>query len=221
MKAVGIGHLAAMLEQKFEFAEGEARKSVETFFQVIADNLKTQKYVKIKGLGVFKLIDGEEQGMRRIVFTPEQMLKEVVNKPFSHFEPVTLNDGVELGTLHMEETNDGESGAEMVTLEEGREEGKSLGVVVKEGGEEKQDEGGLSSVQATEEAVKNQEQQSMRIKRREQSLIDKEERDGSMFFVIIVLIGVLAVVLALVFLLAPEWIEKMVYGSVSPLKPLE
>ena len=73
-----------------------------------ADALTNDKYVKIKGLGTFKLteVDSREsmnvntgerieiQGHTKISFTPDTTMKELINKPFSHFETVMLNEGV-------------------------------------------------------------------------------------------------------------------------------
>lgn len=53
---------------------------------MIEEGLAADRYVKIKGLGTFKLID------TRITFSPDSAMKDLVNKPFSHFETVVLND---------------------------------------------------------------------------------------------------------------------------------
>ena len=81
------------------------------FFQLIEEALEKDKYVKVqKGLGAFKLIDVESresvnvntgerfeiQGHTKVSFTPEPALKDLINKPFSHFETVVLNDNTVL-----------------------------------------------------------------------------------------------------------------------------
>ena len=77
---------------------------------MIEDSLKHDKLVKIKGLGTFKLIDvdsresinintGERfviEGYTKISFTPESALRELINKPFAHFETVALNENTVL-----------------------------------------------------------------------------------------------------------------------------
>ena len=103
------------IQELVEFISGNqstSKKEVEAFakefFKLIEDALQTERYVKIKGFGTFKLIEvdsresinvntGERfeiQGHNKITFTPDATLKEVVNKPFAHFENVVLNDGV-------------------------------------------------------------------------------------------------------------------------------
>ena len=77
---------------------------------MIEESLESDKYVKIKGLGAFKLIDVESresvnvntgerfeiQGHTKVSFTPEPALKDIINKPFAHFETVVLNEGTVL-----------------------------------------------------------------------------------------------------------------------------
>lgn len=91
---------------------GMSKKNADTLvrgmFDLIEEALSTEKYVKIKGLGTFKLteVDSREsmnvntgerieiQGHTKISFTPDTVMKELINKPFSHFETVVLNEGV-------------------------------------------------------------------------------------------------------------------------------
>ena len=88
----------------------DAEVFVRTMFELIEEALATEKYVKIKGFGTFKLteVDSREsvnvntgerieiQGHTKISFTPDATMKDLINKPFSHFETVILNEGVEL-----------------------------------------------------------------------------------------------------------------------------
>lgn len=60
------------------------------------------KYVRIKGFGTFKLIDTDSEG-GRVVYVPEATVRDIVNKPFAHFQPVELNDGVHFGDIEEEE----------------------------------------------------------------------------------------------------------------------
>ena len=78
---------------------------VKEFFKLIEESLEKDKYVKIRGLGTFKLIDvgsresvnvntGERfeiQGHTKVWFTPEPALKDIINRPSSHFQIVVLN----------------------------------------------------------------------------------------------------------------------------------
>ncbi|MBO4984097.1 MAG: HU family DNA-binding protein [Bacteroides sp.] len=103
-----IQHLITYFQEKHALPRKEAEAFVKTFFQLIAEGLEKDKYVKVRGLGTFKLIDVDSresvnvhtgtriqiQGHSKIAFAPENSLKEIVNKPFAHFESVVLNDGV-------------------------------------------------------------------------------------------------------------------------------
>lgn len=84
----------------------EAEQFVRTFFEVIQQGLERDQYVKIKGFGTFKLVEvgqresvnintGERfqiNGHTKVSFTPDTSLKDLVNRPFSHFQTVILND---------------------------------------------------------------------------------------------------------------------------------
>jgi hypothetical protein len=95
--------------------------------------------VKVKGLGTFKVITVEAResvsvrtGDRvmigehsKITFTPDATMKELVNKPFSQFETVVLNDNVEFDDLKeqptdndVDEINDDLTEEELVQLEQ-------------------------------------------------------------------------------------------------------
>lgn len=100
--------LRNVLVRNFEMTEEQAANVLERFFGLIIKALETDRYVKVKGLGIFKLIDVEPhrivnvntgesvdtQGYKKVAFVPDATLKEVVNKPFAHFETVALRDGV-------------------------------------------------------------------------------------------------------------------------------
>ncbi len=102
--------MANLLAEKQGINKKEAELFVRGMFDVIEEALATDKYVKVKGLGTFKLteVDSREsvnvntgerfeiQGHTKISFTPDSSMKELINRPFSHFETVILNDGVEL-----------------------------------------------------------------------------------------------------------------------------
>ena len=79
-------------------------------FELIEEALATEKYVKVKGLGTFKLTEVESresvnvntgerieiQGHTKISFTPDSSMKDLINKPFAHFETVILNENTKL-----------------------------------------------------------------------------------------------------------------------------
>ena len=118
--------------ERLGLSKAEADTFIKEFFQLIADALVQEKYVKIKGLGTFKLIDvdsrqsvnvntGERfeiQGHTKISFTPDPTLRDVINRPFAHFETVLLQNEELLKTTPVEiETDGDESDSVMDALE--------------------------------------------------------------------------------------------------------
>lgn len=131
-KRLNIQDLIDMLAEKHGMSKKHADGFVKEFFQLIEEALETDKYVKIKGLGTFKLIGvgsresvnvntGERfeiQGHTKVSFTPDSALKDVVNKPFSHFESVPLNDEIVFEDMPLEDENEEEAdGAETDMIE--------------------------------------------------------------------------------------------------------
>ena len=109
MGKIFMAELADMLAQKADISKREAQQFLTDFVETIQDGVNNDKLVKIKGLGTFKVIDvdaresvnvntGERvtiDSHQKLTFTPDAAMKELVNKPFSQFETVVLNDGVE------------------------------------------------------------------------------------------------------------------------------
>ena len=107
---ITLQDLVELLSEKNDMTKKNADAFLRCMFDLIEEALTNEKYVKIKGLGTFKLteVDSREsmnvntgerieiQGHTKISFTPDTTMKELINKPFSHFETVILNDGVEL-----------------------------------------------------------------------------------------------------------------------------
>lgn len=108
MGKLTIQELSQVLVEKHGLSKSAAQNSVVALFSVISDGLSQDKQVKVKGLGTFKIIDvnaresvnvntGERvliDSHAKVSFTPDTTMKELVNKPFSSFETVVLNDGV-------------------------------------------------------------------------------------------------------------------------------
>ena len=106
---ISIQELSAVLTVKSGLKKKDADRFATTLFEVVKDGLMSDRLVKVKGLGTFKVIDiearesvnintGERvliEGHEKISFTPDSTMKELVNKPFSQFETVVLNDGVD------------------------------------------------------------------------------------------------------------------------------
>lgn len=107
------GRLSEMLMSKFNISEQESNNFIAEMFKLIEDALKTDKQVKVKGLGTFKLtpvnaresIDvntGERiviESREKISFNPDTSLSDLVNSPFAQFETVVLNDGVDFSEI--------------------------------------------------------------------------------------------------------------------------
>lgn len=103
---MNIQNLIDLLAEKHGMSRKNADSFVKEFFLLIEESLEKDKYVKIKGLGTFKLIDVESResvnintgerfqmsGYTKVSFTPDPSLKDIINKPFAHFESVPLND---------------------------------------------------------------------------------------------------------------------------------
>ncbi len=120
MEKLTIQEIAAVLTEKNGFSKRDANNFVSALFALIQEGLETDQQVKVKGLGTFKLIDVEAResisvrtgervtisGHAKVSFTPDAMMKELVNKPFSQFETVVLNDGVEFDDIKDEEEED-------------------------------------------------------------------------------------------------------------------
>ena len=113
MGKLTIQEVAKVLVEKNGLDPKDASHFASEFFALILQQLQQDDQVKIKGLGTFKIINVEaresvsvQTGERvvidshsKVTFTPDTVMKELVNKPFSQFETVVLNDGVEFADL--------------------------------------------------------------------------------------------------------------------------
>ena len=126
---LNIQDLIDLLAEKHGMSKKDADSFVKEFFLLVEESLEKDKYVKIKGLGTFKLIDVESresvnvntgerieiQGHTKVTFTPEPSLKEVINRPFSHFETVVLNENTVLEDTLLENENENDEEEEVVS----------------------------------------------------------------------------------------------------------
>lgn len=113
MGRLTIQEISKVLITKNGLEQSEANRFATELFAVIQERLEKNDQVKVKGLGTFKVITVEAResvsvrtGSRvmieehsKITFTPDATMKELVNKPFSQFETVPLNDNVEFDDL--------------------------------------------------------------------------------------------------------------------------
>ena len=109
MNRIGITELARMLSSKHNMSQADAENFVRLMFAVVGDGLEQERLVKIKSFGTFKMgsvkdresVDvntGERiviEGRNKINFTPDNALRDFVNRPFAQFETVMINDGVD------------------------------------------------------------------------------------------------------------------------------
>ena len=116
MGKLAIQEIAAVLVEKNGMEKREANQFVQAMFSLIQERLESDQTVKVKGLGTFKMISVEAResvsvrtgervtisGHSKVTFTPDATMKELVNKPFSQFETVVLNDGVEFEDIKEE-----------------------------------------------------------------------------------------------------------------------
>ena len=114
-----IQDIAKVLVERNGLSKKDASVFVNAMFDLIQQALGRDKVVKVKGLGTFKIIDvdaresvnvntGERvliEGHNKITFTPDALMKELVNKPFSQFETVVLKDGVDFDDTAKEESS--------------------------------------------------------------------------------------------------------------------
>ena len=108
-----IQDLAKYLSAKHKIQQKEAERFLTAVVDVLNEGLHYEKLVKVKGLGTFKVIEvknresvnvntGERiliEGRPKITFTPDAVMKDLVNKPFAQFETVVLNEGVTFDNL--------------------------------------------------------------------------------------------------------------------------
>ena len=113
MAKMAILELARAIAVRHGMTQKEAERFVNTFIDVVNDGLRNEKQLKIKGLGTFKVIDTKDResvnvntgeriligGRGKITFTPDTVMRELVNKPFAQFQTVVLNDGVDFSDI--------------------------------------------------------------------------------------------------------------------------
>ena len=113
MSKFSLNTLGKLLADKSGLSQVEAELFIRKMFDVCNQGLVADKQVKIKWLGTFKVQatkdresinvnTGERftiEGRDKLTFTPDNILKEIVNKPFAQFETVVVNDGVDFDEI--------------------------------------------------------------------------------------------------------------------------
>lgn len=113
MSKSSLSVLAKAVASKRGLTQAEAERFIATMFEVAGDGIQEDKLLKMKWLGTFKITSvkdresvdvntGERiliEGRDKISFTPDNILKEIVNKPFAQFETVVVNDGIDFSDI--------------------------------------------------------------------------------------------------------------------------
>lgn len=157
-KKLSPSDLSDFMAQRLDAEKSETDAFVRRFFEEIEAGLISDKYVKIKGLGTFKLVAvGEREsvnintgerfqisGHTKVSFTPDNALKDTINRPFAHFETVDLSDDMDLSefeeidklsTAELEGNEEEEDADEEEAVDEPAEESK-VNLSGKEGAKE-------------------------------------------------------------------------------------
>lgn len=112
-KKILLQEIADILAEKEGITRKKAENFTRAFFEIIEEGLTEDKFVKVKGFGTFKVIPVSEResvdintgeriqisGHSKITFTPDNFLKDLVNKPFSHFQTVVINEDTDIEEL--------------------------------------------------------------------------------------------------------------------------
>ncbi|WP_077197119.1 HU family DNA-binding protein [Prevotella ihumii] len=128
MAKTSLQLISDLLVKKHKLSAKDAELFANAVFDIVNEGLKADKQVKIKGLGTFKIQavkpresinvnTGERvviEGHEKVSFTPDAYMKELVNKPFSQFETVVLQDGVDFEDIDFKTTEE-ETAEEILT----------------------------------------------------------------------------------------------------------
>ena len=188
MSKFSLNTLGKLLADKSGLSQVEAELFIRKMFDVCNQGLDADKQVKIKWLGTFKVQatkdresinvnTGERftiEGRDKLTFTPDNILKEIVNKPFAQFETVVVNDGVDFDEIDEkfgeEQTED--APAQVIDfLDEEKTATPNPEVVVIESEKEKEDE------QAKQIAIEQAKLERLKQAQLEQERIQKEKQE--------------------------------------------
>ena len=197
MSKFSLNTLGKLLADKSGLSQVEAELFIRKMFDVCNQGLDADKQVKIKWLGTFKVQatkdresinvnTGERftiEGRDKLTFTPDNILKEIVNKPFAQFETVVVNDGVDFDEIDEkfgeEQTED--APAQIIDfLDEEKTATPNSEVVVigSEKEKEKEDEDELAKQIAIEQAkLERLKQAQLEQERIQQEKLEKEKQE--------------------------------------------
>ena len=199
MSKFSLNTLGKLLADKSGLSQVEAELFIRKMFDVCNQGLEADKQVKIKWLGTFKVQatkdresinvnTGERftiEGRDKLTFTPDNILKEIVNKPFAQFETVVVNDGVDFDEIDEKfgEEQAEDAPSEVIDfLDEEEAATPNPDVVVtepeKEKEKEKEDEDELSKQIALEQAkLEKLKQAKLEQERIQKEKLEKEKQE--------------------------------------------
>lgn len=197
MSKFSLNTLGKLLADKSGLSQVEAELFIRKMFDVCNQGLEADKQVKIKWLGTFKVQatkdresinvnTGERftiEGRDKLTFTPDNILKEIVNKPFAQFETVVVNDGVDFDEIDEkfgeEQTEDAPSEViDFLDEEEAATPNPDVVVTESEKKEEKEDEDELSKQIALEQAkLEKLKQAKLEQERIQKEKLEKEKQE--------------------------------------------
>lgn len=197
MSKFSLNTLGKLLADKSGLSQVEAELFIRKMFDVCNQGLEADKQVKIKWLGTFKVQatkdresinvnTGERftiEGRDKLTFTPDNILKEIVNKPFAQFETVVVNDGVDFDEIDEkfgeEQAEDAPSEViDFLDEEEAATPTPDVVVIESEKKEEKEDEDELSKQIALEQAkLEKLKQAKLEQERIQKEKLEKEKQE--------------------------------------------
>ena len=197
MSKFSLNTLGKLLADKSGLSQVEAELFIRKMFDVCNQGLEADKQVKIKWLGTFKVQatkdresinvnTGERftiEGRDKLTFTPDNILKEIVNKPFAQFETVVVNDGVDFDEIDEkfgeEQTEDAPSEViDFLDEEEAPTPNPDVVVIEPEKEKEKEDEDELSKQIALEQAkLEKLKQAKLEQERIQKEKLEKEKQE--------------------------------------------
>ena len=197
MSKFSLNTLRKLLADKSGLSQVEAELFIRKMFDVCNQGLEADKQVKIKWLGTFKVQatkdresinvnTGERftiEGRDKLTFTPDNILKEIVNKPFAQFETVVVNDGVDFDEIDEkfgeEQTEDAPSEViDFLDEEEAATPNPDVVVTESEKEKEKEDEDELSKQIALEQAkLEKLKQAKLEQERIQKEKLEKEKQE--------------------------------------------
>lgn len=97
--------LISLYAAQTNLTKEESEIFIREFFILIEETLERDHYVKIKNFGTFKVVEGDgNSSSKQVLFVPDSFFADIVNEPFSFFEPVVLEvSEEELDVVEMSE----------------------------------------------------------------------------------------------------------------------